>query len=78
MIAHNLCPTTCFLLKDAERLGLKEGDYEITPIGACFVKPHIRKGLLPMELERVMAAREVSKKAVKTAKAAGQMDMVEV
>jgi hypothetical protein len=78
MIAHNLSPDTCLSQEDIARYKLTVDDYELTPTGGYFVKPHIRKGLVCSELERVMAAREVSKGKVKATKAAGQMDMMEV
>ena len=36
-------------------------DYTLTPHGDYFVKPHIRKGLLPMILEELLSARKKAK-----------------
>jgi len=33
-------------------------DYTRTPHGDCFVKPHLRKGLLPLILEEIISARK--------------------
>jgi DNA polymerase delta subunit 1 len=61
MIAHNLCYST--LLKPGEEKNLKEGeDYTRTPNGECFVTEKIRKGILPIILEELLAARKAAKK----------------
>ena len=61
MIAHNLCYST--LLKSGEEKNLKEGeDYTRTPNGECFVTEKIRKGILPIILEELLAARKAAKK----------------
>ena len=61
MIAHNLCYTT--LLKPGEEKNLIEGeDYTRAPNGECFVTEKIRKGILPIILEELLAARKAAKK----------------
>ena len=61
MIAHNLCYTT--LLRPGEEKNLIEGeDYTRAPNGECFVTEKIRKGILPIILEELLAARKVAKK----------------
>jgi DNA polymerase delta subunit 1 len=68
MIANNLCYSTYFLLKHAILLGLKPEDYTVPnielngrePFG--FVKPHIRKGILPMILMDLLGSRGIAKK----------------
>ena len=61
MIAHNLCYST--LLKPGEEKKLKEGeDYTRAPNGECFVTEKIRKGILPIILEELLAARKAAKK----------------
>lgn len=59
MMAHNLCYST--LLKPGEEKNLKEEDYFRAPTGDCFVKEHIRKGILPIILEEIIAARKKAK-----------------
>ena len=54
MIAHNLC--YCTLLPS--RHTLPEEMYEETPTGDKFVKKEHRRGLLPMILEELIAARK--------------------
>jgi DNA polymerase elongation subunit (family B) len=82
MIAYNLCYTTAFFLKDAEALGLKPDDYNLAPPGhsaeVAFVKPHIRKGLLPLILEQILAARRVAKADMNAAKKAGNVTLGEI
>ena len=61
MIAHNLCYST--LLKPGDEKNLKEGeDYTRAPNGECFVTEKIRKGILPIILEELLAARKAAKK----------------
>jgi DNA polymerase elongation subunit (family B) len=62
MIAHNTCYTT-LVRKDIPRpRSLQEGDTEMTPIKAEFVQSKVRKGLLPVILEDLLAARKRAKK----------------
>lgn len=68
MIAHNLCYTTLLKPEDISaagginnllaNYGLGPDDYIRTPTGSYFVKKHIRKGLLPLILEQLIAARK--------------------
>jgi DNA polymerase delta subunit 1 len=75
MMAHNLCYSTYLQDKShAERFGLIEGqDYKKTPNNGTylqftidlFVKPEIRKGLLPTILEDLLSARKKAKADLK-------------
>lgn len=56
MMAHNLCYTT--LLSPAAASQLPPEDYERSPSGDCFVKPHKQKGILPEILQELLAARK--------------------
>ena len=70
MMAHNLCYTT-FLPggpEEAERLGLGPDDYTVSPNGHCFVKAHVRKGILPTILESLLGARKLAKRDMASAK----------
>ena len=61
MIAHNLCYST--LLPRGSEKNLKENeDFIRTPNGECFVKENVRKGILPIILEELLAARKAAKK----------------
>lgn len=37
---------------------MNSDDYIVSPHGDHFVKPHIRKGLLPLILEELLSARK--------------------
>lgn len=63
MMAHNLCYST--LLKSGDEKLLNESDYIRTPTGDCFVKEHIRKGILPIILEELIGARKRAKEELK-------------
>lgn len=66
MMAHNLCYTTLVESSSLPGLGLGDNDYIRTPSGDCFVKPHIRKGILPTILEDLIAARKRAKADLKS------------
>lgn len=59
MMAHNLCYST-LLLPGEEKL-LSKDDYYQTPTGDCFVREHVRKGILPIILEELISARKKAK-----------------
>ena len=59
MMAHNLCYTT--LLNYQQVKALNETDYERTPNGDCFIRKEIKKGILPIILEELIAARKQAK-----------------
>lgn len=63
MMAHNLCYST-HVLGGAEKAGLKDDDCIKTPHGDIFVKPEVRKGLLPKILNDLLTARKEAKKAM--------------
>lgn len=66
MMGHNLCYTTLLNKATIDRLQLKEGvDYTVTPNKNCFVKPSVRKGLLPIVLEDLLTARKRAKADLK-------------
>lgn len=62
MMAHNLC--YCTLLKPEQVRDLPEEAYTKTPSGCYFLKSSKRRGLLPMILEELLAARKRAKKAM--------------
>ena len=60
MIAHNLCYTT--LLPSPPPSNMVENrDYIKTPTNDYFIKPHIKKGLLPEILEELLSSRKKAK-----------------
>ena len=65
MMAHNLCYSTLIpihIRKHYLKEGiLKETDITLTPNGDYFVKPHVKKGILPIILEELLAARKKAK-----------------
>ncbi|KAL2912943.1 DNA-directed DNA polymerase delta [Polyrhizophydium stewartii] len=67
MMAHNLCYSTYIANNEmAARLGLVEDrDFKRTPNNDIFVKPSVRKGLLPTILEDLIAARKRAKNDLK-------------
>lgn len=67
IMAHNLCYTT--LLKTGPLpVGMTDADVTTTPYGSRFVKPHVRKGLLPEMLAAFLGARKRTKTLMKTEK----------
>lgn len=60
MIAHNLCYTT--LVINPKNTVLKEDDMSKTPLNHFFVKPTVKKGILPEILENLLTARSKAKK----------------
>jgi len=65
MIAHNICYTS--LIDPMKVKFYKDTDYTRTPNGDFFIKPHIRKGLLPSILEELLAARKKAKNELASA-----------
>ncbi|VDK85190.1 unnamed protein product, partial [Onchocerca ochengi] len=64
MIAHNLCYTT--LIRGSNTVhDLSDSDFEVTPSNNRFVKPTIRRGLLPQVLEDLLNARKQAKNDLK-------------
>ncbi len=55
MAAYNICPTTLVLDN-------KDVDYFESPIGAKFVKPEVKEGVIPRMVKDFMTARDVAKK----------------
>merc|ERR1719400_1496550 len=62
MMAHNLC--YCTLMRPDQAAVMDEKEITKTPSGCYFVKSQHRKGLLPMILEELLAARKRAKKAM--------------
>ncbi|KAF7308685.1 DNA polymerase [Mycena chlorophos] len=66
MMAHNLCYTTLLDRSTVERLKLvKDEDYILTPNNDMFATAKRRKGLLPLVLEDLIAARKRAKADLK-------------
>lgn len=65
MMAHNLCYTTLIKPSDRKKLNLNDDDITNTPSNNFFVKPNVRKGLLPEILESLLAARKKAKSDLK-------------
>jgi DNA polymerase delta subunit 1 len=65
MQAHNLCYSTLTNQDDIRKYGLKAEDFHKTPLGDCFVKAHICKGLLPEILDDLIGARKRAKADLK-------------
>lgn len=59
MMAHNLCYST--LVPPHKVSNYKPDEITKTPNGDTFVKPHIQKGILPLILEELIAARKRAK-----------------
>lgn len=61
MQAHNLCYSTHLLKGPGD---MPDDQWIRTPTGDCFVKPEVRKGLLPQILEGLLSARKEAKRAM--------------
>merc|ERR1719221_2249130 len=61
-MAHNLC--YCTLMRPDQAAAMDESLVTKTPSGCHFVKSEKRRGLLPMILEELLAARKRAKKAM--------------
>ncbi|MEM7814240.1 MAG: DNA-directed DNA polymerase, partial [Candidatus Aenigmatarchaeota archaeon] len=61
-ISYNICPTTLLIEKrdDIEAI--------TTPFGTSFVPPHVRKGIIPRTLERLIKERNIIKAQMKNEK----------
>jgi DNA polymerase delta subunit 1 len=59
MMAHNLCYST--LVPKAFKSKYRPEDITETPNGDYFIKPHVKKGILPMILEELIGARKRAK-----------------
>jgi DNA polymerase delta subunit 1 len=68
MMAHNLCYST--LLRKSDTQTMSTDSYEISPspTADCFVKPSVKKGVLPRILEDLIAARTKAKNDLKNEK----------
>jgi DNA polymerase delta subunit 1 len=65
MMAYNLCYST--LVHESDVPKLKPDDYIRTPLGHCFVKPSVRKGILSEMLEEFLASRKAAKRDMQNA-----------
>ena len=73
MMAHNLCYTT--LVRKSDVAKLSADAYGVSPTGDVFVKANTKKGILPLILEELLAARKKAKADMKAEKAKGaEMD----
>merc|ERR1719361_2710084 len=61
-MAHNLC--YCTLMRPDQAAAMAPEHMTRTPTGCFFVRSSQRKGLLPMILEELLAARKRAKKAM--------------
>uniref|UniRef100_A0A0D9XPV9 DNA polymerase delta catalytic subunit n=1 Tax=Leersia perrieri TaxID=77586 RepID=A0A0D9XPV9_9ORYZ len=68
MMAYNLCYCTLVPLEDACKLNMPPESLNKTPSGETFVKPEVRKGILPEILEELLAARKRAKADLKPIK----------
>jgi DNA polymerase delta subunit 1 len=71
MMAHNLCYSTMISPNtDLIKMGVSTDNITLTPSNSRFVKPSVRKGILPKILEDLISARNRAKKdmAVETDK----------
>lgn len=59
-MAHNLCYST--LVPRFKAKEFKDDEITQTPNGDFFVKPSVKKGILPMILEELIAARKKAKR----------------
>ena len=69
MMAHNLCYSTLLppgREKKPDCPDFTESPPALSDQATCFVKPHVRKGLLPSILERLLAARKAAKSQLAT------------
>ncbi|GIX63044.1 DNA polymerase delta catalytic subunit, putative [Babesia caballi] len=66
MIAHNLCYST--LVPPADVPHYRPEDLTTVPghPGLCFIKAHVRKGVLPLIVEKLIEARKKAKDEMKT------------
>ena len=65
MMSKNLCYTT--LIEDVSKTALATENFIRTPSGDYFVKPQVRKGVLPSILEDLINARKRTKQQLKEA-----------
>ncbi|CAH0475255.1 unnamed protein product [Peronospora belbahrii] len=65
MQAYNLCYSTLVAPGDVEKLA--SGDYQKSPSGDIFVTSKKKKGILPLILEEVLAARKQAKRDMNAA-----------
>ncbi len=65
MMAQNLCYTTLIEPSTLSSVNLPSDDYIRTPSGDYFVKASVRKGILPVILEDLIAARKRAKADLK-------------
>ena len=60
MMAHNLCYSTLVSKDDVRtnKFNFRDDQWTKTPNGDTFVKPAVKKGILPEILEELLAARK--------------------
>ena len=67
MMAHNLCYSTLIRRDEVARIKATHGEDKVTrtPNGDHFVKPSVKKGILPEILDELLAARKRAKADLK-------------
>lgn len=85
MEGYNLCYTTILLVRRALSFGLKRDvDFFVPPLDFterdefCFVRPHIKKGLLPIVLRELLNLRAAAKRKQAEYEAAGNKTMAKI
>ena len=85
MEGYNLCYTTILLVQRALSLGLKRDiDFFVPPLDFagrdefCFVRPRIKKGLLPIVLRELLNLRAAAKRKQAECEAAGDKAMAKI
>jgi DNA polymerase delta subunit 1 len=70
MMAHNLCYSTLIRKEEVAKFKAQHGEENITrtPNGDHFVKPSVKKGILPEILDELLAARKRAKADLKKEK----------
>jgi len=78
MSAHNLCYSTYLSMERAKQRNLSEDKYTVPPDSNgeyCFVKSHVKKGILPKILEGLLERRAIAKKDMSAAFKAGNNNL---
>eukprot|EP01054_Gregarina_sp_Poly1_P000704 Gregarina_sp_Poly_1__703@NODE_1168_length_4874_cov_154_360100_g625_i2_p1_GENE_NODE_1168_length_4874_cov_154_360100_g625_i2NODE_1168_length_4874_cov_154_360100_g625_i2_p1_ORF_typecomplete_len735_score100_49DNA_pol_B_exo1/PF03104_19/7_3e70DNA_pol_B_exo1/PF03104_19/1_2e03DNA_pol_B/PF00136_21/4_8e02DNA_pol_B/PF00136_21/1_6e53RNase_H_2/PF13482_6/8_6e07DNA_pol_B_exo2/PF10108_9/3_5e06DNA_pol_B_2/PF03175_13/0_0031_NODE_1168_length_4874_cov_154_360100_g625_i224404644 len=68
MIAHNMCYTTLITEETIQKSKLTEDDLFRTPANKVFVKPHVKRGILPTVVGDLIKERKKAKKEMASEK----------
>ena len=68
--AHNLCYTT--LVHPEDVAAMPPDHLTITPTGAAFIKPEVRRGIIPSILEALISARAATRAELAATKSPAQ------